>query len=55
MDRKIDADRLIARIVRLSRGDMLSTWTAMGVVKVIEEEAAEPRGKNADDFSKETC
>ena len=39
--RKIDADRLLARIMRLSHGDLRATWTAAGVVRVIEEETAE--------------
>lgn len=36
--REIDADRLIARIMRLSAGDLQAQWTAAGIVKIIEEE-----------------
>lgn len=36
--REIDADKLIARIMRLSAGDLQAQWTAAGIVKVIEEE-----------------
>jgi hypothetical protein len=36
----IDADRLIARIMRLSAGRMLAQWTAGGLIKLIEEEVA---------------
>lgn len=36
----IDADRLKARIMRLSQGDLKAKWTAAGIVKVIEEEEA---------------
>ena len=51
MARTIDVDKLIARIMRLSRGDMKAQWSALGIVKVVEEEAAETIcGKNADDF-----
>ena len=39
--RKIDADRLIARVMRLSHGDLRAIWTAAGIVKIIEEETAE--------------
>ena len=55
MARTIDADELIARVMRLSRGDVRATWTALGVVKIIEEGAAQNRGKNADDFSANPC
>lgn len=41
MKQTIETDRLIARVMRLSRGDMLAEWTAAGIVKVIEEEATE--------------
>lgn len=33
----LDADALIARIMRLSQGDLLATWTAAGIIGVIEE------------------
>lgn len=36
--RKIDADRLIARVMRLSGGRLTAEWTAGGIVKLIEEE-----------------
>lgn len=49
MEQLIDARELIARIMRLSRGDFKAQWTALGIVKVIEEQAANC-GKNADDF-----
>lgn len=38
--RTIDADRLIARVMRLSQGRLLAGWTAAGLIHVIEEEAA---------------
>lgn len=38
--RKIDADRLIARVMRLSSGKLTAQWTASGIVKLIEEEVA---------------
>ena len=38
--RTIDADRLIARIMRLSQGDLMATWTAAGLIKIVEEEAS---------------
>ena len=36
----LDADALIARIMRLSQGDLLATWTAAGIIGVIEEMTA---------------
>jgi len=36
--RTIDADRLVARIMRLSQGDLKAQWTAAGLIGVIEEE-----------------
>lgn len=36
----IDADRLVARIMRLSQGDLTAQWTAGGIIKLIEEEEA---------------
>lgn len=36
----VDTDRLIARIMRLSSGDLQAQWTTAGIVRVIEEEAA---------------
>lgn len=36
--RTIDADRLIARIMRLSQGDPHAKWTAAGLIKIVEEE-----------------
>lgn len=53
MSRKIDADELIARVMRLSKGDAWAQWSAMGIVKVIEESAAQNCGKIADDFQAE--
>lgn len=50
MSRKIDADELIARVMRLSKGDVRAQWSALGIVKVIEESAAQNCGKIADDF-----
>lgn len=41
MKTTIDADRLIARIMRLSGGRLTAQWNAAGIVKVIEEERAE--------------
>lgn len=38
--RTIDADRLIARVMRLSGGRLMAEWTAAGIIKVIEEEVA---------------
>lgn len=38
--RTIDADRLIARVMRLSGGRLTAEWTASGIVKLVEEEAA---------------
>lgn len=35
----IDADQLIARVMRLSQGDLTSYWTTAGIIRVIEEEA----------------
>ncbi len=34
----IDADRLIARIMRYSLGDLKAQWRAGGIIRVIEEE-----------------
>lgn len=39
--RRIDADRLLERVMRLSHGDLRATWTTAGIVRVIEEETAE--------------
>ena len=38
MARRIDSEQLIARIMRLSHGDLLAQWTAAGIIKIIEEE-----------------
>lgn len=38
--RTIDADRLIARIMRLSQGDPHAKWTAAGLINIVEEEAS---------------
>ena len=40
MARRIDSDRLIAKIMRLSGGKMTAQWTAAGIIKLIEEEQA---------------
>lgn len=37
-ERTINADRLIARIMRLAQGDLHAVWTTAGIVKIIEEE-----------------
>jgi len=34
----IDADRLIARVMRYSQGDLKAQWRAGGIIRVIEEE-----------------
>ena len=41
MKRTIDADRLISRVMRLSQGSLLAGWTAAGIIRVVEEEAAQ--------------
>ena len=35
---KIDTNRLIARIMRLSSGDLKAQWTTAGIIALIEEE-----------------
>ena len=40
MARTIDSEQLIARIMRLSHGDLRAQWTAAGIIRIIEEEQA---------------